>query len=97
MRKQKWDTIPVGLIIGTICPLIILFGMQVYHFPKMSFSLFLRTGFETGSLNPYLKLATMFNLAPFFMLININRYRTCQGIVFATILSGLFIVYFTLL
>jgi hypothetical protein len=31
------------------------------------------------------------------LFINMNRYRTCQGIVFATIFVGLFVVYFTLM
>jgi hypothetical protein len=97
MKNLKWDTIATGFLIGIICPIAVLYGMNVFNFPELSFSLFIRTGFETGSLSPYIKMAALFNLAPFFLLINTNRYRTCQGIVFATIFVGLFVVYFTLM
>lgn len=91
------DTKIIGFLIGVLAPLIILFGFNVYHFEHMSFWTFLRTGFTTGTLSPWLKLATLFNLAPFFYFINTNRMRTAQGIVIATILSGAFVVYFTLM
>jgi|TARA_B110000967_G_scaffold33418_1_gene32066 hypothetical protein len=94
---QKWDTIVTGLLVGIISPLIILYGVNVFNFDHLSYALFLETGFTTGSLNPFLKIAALFNLAPFFLFINMNRIRTAQGIVFATILVGLVIVYFTLL
>lgn len=97
VKKLKWDTIVTGFLVGVICPIIILYGVNVFNFPELSYSLFMRTGFATGSLNPFLKIAALFNLAPFFLFINMNRYRTCQGIVFATIFVGLFIVYFTLM
>ncbi|MDB4161987.1 hypothetical protein N9772_06450 [Bacteroidia bacterium] len=97
MKNLKWDTIVTGFLIGVICPIIILYGVNVFSFPKLSYSLFIRTGFETGSLSPFIKIAALFNLAPFFLFINMNRYRTCQGIVFATIFVGLFVVYFTLM
>ena len=95
--KAPKDTKILGFLIGMAATLTILFGFKVYHFEHMSFWTFLKTGFVTGTLSPWLKLATLFNLAPFFYFINTNRMRTAQGIVFATILSGLFIVYFTLM
>lgn len=95
--RRKYDTRLIGFLIGVLGPLTILFGIQVFKFPHMSFLTFLKTGFLTGTISPWLKLAALFNLAPFFLFINVNRLRTCQGIVFATILCGLFIVYFTLM
>lgn len=97
MSKFKWDTIVTGFLIGVVSPIIILYGVNIFSFPNLSFGLFMQTGFETGSLNPFIKIAALFNLVPFFLFINMNRYRTCQGIVFATIFVGLFIVYFTLM
>ncbi len=95
--KKSFNSIPIGLIIGILGPLIILFGFKVYSFEHMSFWVFLKTGFTTGTISPWLKMATIFNLAPFFYFINDNRMRTAQGIVFSTIICGLFIVYFTLM
>ncbi len=95
--KGPQDTKIFGFLIGLTATFTILFGFKVYHFDHMSFWIFLKTGFVTGTLSPWLKLATLFNLAPFFYFININRMKTAQGVVFATIFSGLFIIYFTLM
>jgi len=94
---RKYDNIAVGTVVGLLSPLIILYGVNVFNFDHLSYLLFLETGFSTGSINPFLKIAALFNLAPFFLFINMNRIRTAQGIVFATILVGLIIVYFTLM
>jgi hypothetical protein len=94
--KLKFDSLLVGFLIGLACPLLILYGVKVFDSPQTSFLSFLDTGFEFGTLSPILKLAALFNLAPFFYFINENRMKICQGIVFATILCGLFIIYFTL-
>ncbi|MDC0104604.1 MAG: hypothetical protein ACJAR8_001352 [Bacteroidia bacterium] len=95
--NRSYNSILIGLLIGILGPLTILFGVQVFEFPHMSFWTFIRVGFATGTLSPWLKLATLFNLAPFFIFVNSNRLQTGRGIVFATILSGLVIVYFTLM
>lgn len=95
--KQNYNSILIGLLIGILGPLTILFGVQVFEFAHLSFWTFLKTGFATGTLSPWLKLATLFNLAPFFVFVNSNKLQTGRGIVFATILSGLVIVYFTLM
>jgi len=95
--KMKYNNRLLGFLVGFICPLIILFGINVYQFPDISFITFMKTGFATASLAPWLKLAALFNLAPFFLFINTNRLKTAQGIIFATFLYGFVIVYFTLM
>ncbi len=97
MIKRKFDNRLLGLLIGLLGPLIILFGINIYEFSNLSFWLFLKTGFSTGTIAPWIKIAALFNLAPFFLFVNSNRLRTGQGIVFATILLGVIIVYFTLM
>jgi hypothetical protein len=94
---DKYNNRILGFVIGVLAPLIILYGVNIYNFPHLTFSTFLITGFKTALLSPYLKIGALFNLAPFFLFINMNRLKTCQGIVFATIFIGLFIVYFTLM
>ena len=94
--NSRYDKRWIGFIIGVLCPILILYGVKSFDSPHTPFLSFLKTGFEFGSLSPILKLAALFNLAPFFYFINDNKMRVCQGIVFATILCGLFIIYFTL-
>lgn len=87
----------LGIIIGIIIPIVILWLVKLYHFSHLSYLLFLKTGFLTGTLSPWLKIATLFNLIPFFGFVNKNRLKSGRGVVFATLLYGLVIVYFTLI
>jgi hypothetical protein len=96
MKVDKYNSRLLGGMIGILAPLVILYGVNVFNFSNLSFAVFLKTGFQTALLAPYLKIGALFNLAPFFIFINMNRLKTCQGIVFATIMIGLLIVYFTL-
>lgn len=93
--KSSQKQLILGIVIGFLAPQLILFGVKVYEFPDMSFILFLRTGFSTGVISPWLKIATLFNLAPFFLLLNANRMRSAQGVLLATIVYGLIIAYLT--
>ena len=95
--KEIVNTRILGFIIGIVTPLVILYGVNIYNFPNLTFSTFLNTGFQTALLSPYLKIGALFNLAPFFLFINMDKLKTSQGIVFATIYIGCFIVYFTLM
>lgn len=92
---MKKDRI-IGIVLGLLGPFVILFGIQLFKFPSMNFGLFLQSGWLSGSIAPFLQLATLFNLAPFFLFINSKRPVIAQGILLSTILWGLLIVYFTL-
>jgi hypothetical protein len=94
---MKTNHILLGIILGILLPILILWFVKLYHFPHLSFALFVRTGFSTGTLSPWLKIATLFNLIPFFGFVNKNKLKTGQGVVLSTIIYGLVIVYFTLM
>lgn len=87
----------IGFVIGIMLPILVLCGVQLYHFPHLSFVLFIKTGFHTGSLSPWIKIATLFNLIPFFGFVNRNKLKMGRGIVLSTFIYGLVIVYFTLM
>jgi hypothetical protein len=91
------NRIILGVITGILIPIIILWIVKLYHFSHLSYFLFLKTGFITGSLSPWLKIATLFNLIPFFGFVNKNKLKSGQGVVLATLIYGLVIVYFTLM
>ncbi len=92
---KNYNSIILGIIIGFLGPLTILFGINVYEFEHLSFGTFLRTGFTTGIISPWLKIAALINLAPFFLFINANKLKSARGIVFSTIIIGLIIGYLT--
>jgi len=94
---MKNNQLLIGLILGILLPILNLWFVKLYHFPHLSFTLFIRTGFSTGTLSPWLKIATLFNLIPFFGFVNKNKLKTGRGVVLATLIYGLVIVYFTLM
>ncbi len=94
--RSKYNHRGLGFAIGFIAPLIILLGFNVYKFPDLSFYWFIKSGAARGTISPFLQLATLFNLAPFYLFVNKNMLRACQGIIFATIIYGSIIIYFVL-
>jgi hypothetical protein len=93
--RRKYNHIALGILIGLLGPLIILFGVNIYQYEHLSYLTYLKTGFDSGVISPYLKIAALFNLAPFFLFINSNRLKTARGIVFSTIIFGIIIAYLT--
>lgn len=81
---NKWDNRWLGLGLGILGPLLILFGIQVFSYPEMTFPDFFMHSLEAKTMASWLKPAVLFNLAPFMLFINIHRMRIAQGIVFAT-------------
>jgi len=96
VMSRKFDYRLLGIAVGFITTLIILYGVNVFNFKHLSYGLFLKTGFYTGTINPFLQIASLFNLAPFFLFINQNKLKTAQGVVLATIVNGIIIAYFVM-
>ena len=94
---MKENRMILGVIIGIALPILILWIVKLYHFSHLSYFTFLKTGFVTGTLSPWLKIATLFNLIPFFGFVNKNKLKSGRGVILATLIYGLVIVYFTLM
>jgi hypothetical protein len=73
-----------------------MFGINQFQFPEMSFSEFIHYGWKYASFGTWLRLSVVLNVLPFILFINSNRLKSAQGVIFGTILYGLFIVYLIL-
>jgi tetrahydromethanopterin S-methyltransferase subunit F len=91
--EGKWDNRWVGLAIGMFFPCLIIYGVNIYNFPDLTFSEFLTQNIKFRTLGTWLKPAVIFNLAPFMLFINTYRMKIAQGVVFATIFYAVIIVY----
>ncbi|MCB9252783.1 MAG: hypothetical protein H6605_09975 [Flavobacteriales bacterium] len=78
----KYDKLWLGLAIGLVTPLIFL---TVMYFQESSFVSMLFTSF--------LRIGLIFNLAIFLLVFNTGFDKLPKGILLATILYGLVIVY----
>jgi hypothetical protein len=83
----------LGILIGLICPLLILFGIYLYNYSNYEVVDYLVTSFETGLLAKKLSLGAILNLAVFMLFINIRKELIARGVFIATIIVGAFIVY----
>jgi hypothetical protein len=90
---NKLNNIRAGLIAGILAPLLFLLILWMYADTSAGFFNFLAYLFEMRLLGNFTKLALLFNLALFILFNSRNKLQFCKGILSATILWGLFIVY----
>ena len=92
---KNWDHRIIGLSLGMLGPVLILYGVNVFKFPYLSFIEFIANTYEIKMLATWLKPAVLFNLAIFMLFINLHKNKSAQGVVFATIIYGVLIAYLT--
>ena len=97
-QVKKYDKILLGLLLGIVTPLIVLFVYYRINFYYIRVDTFLYETFMKRIFLPLLSLCVVGNLAVFFIFIQTERYYTSRGIVFATLLYAIvvFILKFTL-
>ncbi len=95
---KKWDKLLLGLIIGIITPIIVMFVYYRINFYYIRVDTFLYETFMKRIFLPLLSLCVLGNLAVFFIFIQTDRYYSARGVVFATLLYAIvvFILKFTL-
>lgn len=90
---NKFNHIWVGLVAGLIAPIVFLLLVWMYAETNLGFFPFMQYMFEMRLLGNFTKLALLLNLALFILFMQRNKLNFCKGILFATVLWGLFIVY----
>lgn len=95
---KKYDKLLLGLALGIITPVLVLFVYYKINFYYLRVDTFLFEAFMKRIFLPLLSLCVVGNLAVFFLFIQTERYYTARGIVFATLLYAIavFIFKFTL-
>ena len=83
----------IGIVIGLVCPLVILFGIYIFNYSNYEVADYLVTSYETGLLAKKLSLGAILNLAVFMLFVNIKKELIARGVFISTILVGIFIVY----
>lgn len=93
MKGGIFSQMIIGILIGLLCPLIILFGIYLYNYSNYEVWDYLVTSYETGLLAKKLSLGAILNLAAFLLFVNIKKELIARGVFISTILVGAFIVY----
>jgi len=90
---RKFDKLWIGLIIGISIPLLFFLFIYVKEKIQDSYFFFLKKMFIDGILSAFLRIGLIGNLAIFLLTFNTGFTNVPRGILMATILYGLLIIY----
>ena len=89
---MKKDSTILGLIIGLIVPLIVMFGFWKYQFGHTSLIGFYEVMVDSGNLPGLISIGLVGNLGAFFLFYRQKLDISARGVISATFLYGLVIV-----
>lgn len=89
----KYNRSWIGLTLGLLAPIVFLLVLYIYMKPGNDYFSFLAYLFKVRLLGTYLKLGLLLNLALFMVGMQMDMMKFCKGILLATVLSGLLILY----
>jgi uncharacterized membrane protein len=90
---RKIDHILFGTLAGFITPMLFLVVLFLKADIEMNFFDSLKYSFQIRILGSFLQLALLLNLGLFMIFLKMNYLKFCSGVLLATILSGMFMVY----
>ncbi len=90
----KKDSLIFGLLIGLLLPFL---GIMIYYLTKyQGYSLgnFFRELYFMRMLPPVISLSVILNLAAFYFFLNKQKYGYTRGIILASLIYGMLLLYF---
>ena len=91
--KKKFDHIVIGIVLGLLGPVIVLFLFYLIRYHHMTFGRFLTMVGMEGTFSPRISLCAIINLLVFYIFIWTNRYYSARGVILATFVYAGLIVY----
>ena len=91
--REKIEKLWIGIVLGTVIPLIVLVVLYLEGNIADSFFEFVAKLFTDRLLSAFLRIGLIGNLAIFLLTFNTGFTNLPKGILMATIFYGLFIVY----
>lgn len=88
---KKYDKLLLGLVLGIITPMIVMYFYYRINFYYIRVDTFLYETFMNRIFLPLLSLCVIGNLAVFFIFIQTDRYYSARGVVFATLLYAILV------
>jgi hypothetical protein len=89
---MKKDSTILGLIIGLIAPLLVIFGFWKYQFGHTSLIGFYEVMVQSNNLPGLISIGLLGNLAAFFLFYRQKLDISARGVIMATFFYGLIIV-----
>ncbi|MCS6933774.1 MAG: hypothetical protein NZM35_01310 [Chitinophagales bacterium] len=89
----KWDRFFVGLLPALFLPVLSFGFFYLFLMSNMRFDTYLQTALQSSILAKIASFGCILNLAVFFVFISRDYYNAARGVIAATILWGIPIVY----
>jgi len=89
--QQKIDRQWVGIILGVIVPIITLYIIYLFVYPRNSFVSFYEMITSKGFFTQLLSLAVIPNAAVFFIFIWTDKLRAARGVLASTIIIAILV------
>jgi hypothetical protein len=91
--KQKLDKVWIGVVFGLLGPLLIFAGYHLFKYGHMGLDSFTRFMRMEGTFSPRISLCVILNLGLFFLFYWQKMDRAAKGVITATFLYALLVVY----
>ncbi|OFX49959.1 MAG: hypothetical protein A2066_00995 [Bacteroidetes bacterium GWB2_41_8] len=91
-KRNRFDHLPIGWIIGTILPLIIFFITYLVKYSEMEFSVFLRSMWEMKVLLKLLSICVFPNLGFFMLFYRLKYDMAARGVILATFMYAFLVL-----
>ena len=90
----KFDSLRLGVLLGVISPMIALLGYYAVSFNQMTLKGFYLWSRASDKTSAILSLCLVANLAVFFIFIKTNRNESARGVLMATFIYAIPVIYF---
>jgi len=94
-EKKKFDAMWIGAVVGLIAPLITLYVFYLIRYSRnISFEQFYTEILQAHNIvTPSISLCVIINLLVFFIFIWRNRNFNARGVLLATIIYAIYVMY----
>ena len=94
-KKTKfYNTLWFGAVLGIFAPITIFMAIKNFNYGQLPMEDFLRNAIEYKLMSVFLSQSLIINLGMFFSLLMTNQERGAKGVILATFLYGIAIIYF---
>ncbi len=90
--NRKVDKLWVGLLLGVLLPLVVLFFFYLSSYAYLTVPMFLRKMVFQSILFKLLSLCAIVNLGTFFFFYQTKNDRAARGVIFATLIFAFIVM-----
>lgn len=91
-KRNRFDRLPIGWIIGTFLPLIIFFITFQVKYNEMEFPVFVRSMWEMRVLLKLLSICVFPNLGFFMLFYRLKYDMAARGVIMATFMYAFIVL-----